>query len=111
MKDMQAVGLAQDREEWKHICKQCLTDDSADTQCGIFWLLPTLDFRIPARVDVSSTAKVISRDTADFVMAHNTRATDRVSPSLTVGVEGPSGDQGDLTRHSQFCTPSETQDS
>ena len=58
-----------------------------------YWLLPTLDFHIPAHVDASSTVRVISRDTADFVMAHNTRATDRVSPSSTVGAEEPSGDQ------------------
>ena len=29
------IVYEQDRREWKHICKQCLTDDSAGTQRGI----------------------------------------------------------------------------
>ena len=75
-----------------------------------YWLQPTLDFHIPAHVDASSTAKVISRDTADFVMVHNTRATDSVAKAhIRMSVRRTFRRPGDLTRHSRFCDGSQHQ--
>ena len=81
--------MAQDRKQWKKVCRQCRADD-INKDIGPYAANSStmnMDTSYPCSCRCSFNAKETSHDTDDSVMVHNSKATEKWPTLLTASVE------------------------